>query len=155
MTFKIKLPHNVLHLLIILLIGHSKRGIVKSCLGSQNVQQRPWVRLLVNTLPGCNFVPRQCLLCSILNKHFHLKNSIQTLVKISKTAGARLKPHASRLIPALLEALSTLEPQVLNYLSLRATEQEKVTSAICCLFTQPCKFYHRLDSTLYVFSLPL
>ncbi|XP_029365154.1 proteasome adapter and scaffold protein ECM29 isoform X2 [Echeneis naucrates] len=51
--------------------------------------------------------------------------SIQTLVKISKTAGARLKPHASRLIPALLEALSTLEPQVLNYLSLRATEQEK------------------------------
>uniref|UniRef100_A0A7N9AVB1 Ecm29 proteasome adaptor and scaffold n=1 Tax=Mastacembelus armatus TaxID=205130 RepID=A0A7N9AVB1_9TELE len=52
--------------------------------------------------------------------------SIQTLVKISKTAGARLKPHASRLIPALLEALSTLEPQVLNYLSLRATEQEKV-----------------------------
>uniref|UniRef100_I3JQE4 Ecm29 proteasome adaptor and scaffold n=3 Tax=Oreochromis niloticus TaxID=8128 RepID=I3JQE4_ORENI len=51
--------------------------------------------------------------------------SIQTLVKISKTAGARLKPHASRLIPALLESLSTLEPQVLNYLSLRATEQEK------------------------------
>ncbi|XP_037554197.1 proteasome adapter and scaffold protein ECM29 [Nematolebias whitei] len=51
--------------------------------------------------------------------------SIQTLVKISKSAGARLKPHASRLIPALLEALSTLEPQVLNYLSLRATEQEK------------------------------
>ncbi|TNN83529.1 Proteasome-associated protein ECM29 [Liparis tanakae] len=51
--------------------------------------------------------------------------SIQTLVKVSKTAGARLKPHASRLIPALLEALSTLEPQVLNYLSLRATDQEK------------------------------
>ncbi|TNM86280.1 hypothetical protein fugu_008551 [Takifugu bimaculatus] len=51
--------------------------------------------------------------------------TIQTLVKISKTAGPRLKPHAPRLIPALLEALSTLEPQVLNYLSLRATEQEK------------------------------
>uniref|UniRef100_A0A671ME43 Proteasome-associated protein ECM29 homolog n=1 Tax=Sinocyclocheilus anshuiensis TaxID=1608454 RepID=A0A671ME43_9TELE len=51
--------------------------------------------------------------------------SIQTLVKISKTAGSRLKPHAPRLIPALLEALSVLEPQVLNYLSLRATEQEK------------------------------
>jgi len=33
------------------------------------------------------------------------------------------------LIPALLEALSTLEPQVLNYLSLRAIEQEKVSSA--------------------------
>ncbi|XP_030643873.1 proteasome adapter and scaffold protein ECM29 [Chanos chanos] len=51
--------------------------------------------------------------------------SIQTLVKISKTAGSRLKPHAARLIPALLEALSVLEPQVLNYLSLRASEQEK------------------------------
>nr|XP_015201351.1 PREDICTED: proteasome-associated protein ECM29 homolog isoform X1 [Lepisosteus oculatus] len=51
--------------------------------------------------------------------------SIQTLVKISKSAGCRLKPHAPKLIPALLESLSVLEPQVLNYLSLRATEQEK------------------------------
>ncbi|KAK3507508.1 hypothetical protein QTP70_027439 [Hemibagrus guttatus] len=51
--------------------------------------------------------------------------SIQTLVKISKAAGSCLTPHAPRLIPALLEALSVLEPQVLNYLSLRATEQEK------------------------------
>uniref|UniRef100_A0A4W3HWX3 Ecm29 proteasome adaptor and scaffold n=1 Tax=Callorhinchus milii TaxID=7868 RepID=A0A4W3HWX3_CALMI len=51
--------------------------------------------------------------------------SINTLVKISKSAGALLKPHAPRLIPALLESLSVLEPQFLNYLSLRATEQEK------------------------------
>ncbi|XP_043916968.1 proteasome adapter and scaffold protein ECM29 [Protopterus annectens] len=51
--------------------------------------------------------------------------SINTLVKMSKGAGVMLKPHASRLIPALLESLSVLEPQVLNYLSLRATEQEK------------------------------
>ncbi|KPP78726.1 proteasome-associated protein ECM29-like, partial [Scleropages formosus] len=51
--------------------------------------------------------------------------SIQTLVKVSKSAGGRLKPHAARLIPALLESLTTLEPQVLNYLSLRASEQEK------------------------------
>ena len=63
--------------------------------------------------------------------------SIQTLVKVSKTAGARLKPHAPRLIPALLEALSTLEPQVLNYLSLRATEQEKVTSPVTPLTFDP------------------
>lgn len=62
--------------------------------------------------------------------------SIQTLVKISKTAGARLKPHAARLIPALLEALSTLEPQVLNYLSLRATEQEKVKPGLLWTFTE-------------------
>jgi len=51
--------------------------------------------------------------------------SINTLVKISKSAGAMLKPHAPKLIPALLESLSVLEPQVLNYLSLRATDQEK------------------------------
>ena len=70
------------------------------------------------------------LICGYVIRSFStILTSIQTLVKISKTAGARLKPHASRLIPALLEALSTLEPQVLNYLSLRATEQEKVKSA--------------------------
>ncbi|XP_069486911.1 proteasome adapter and scaffold protein ECM29 isoform X2 [Ambystoma mexicanum] len=51
--------------------------------------------------------------------------SINTLVKISKSAGAMLKPHTPKLIPALLESLSVLEPQVLNYLSLRATDQEK------------------------------
>ncbi|KAM9329749.1 proteasome adapter and scaffold protein ECM29 [Gastrophryne carolinensis] len=51
--------------------------------------------------------------------------SISTLVKISKSAGDLLKPHTPKLIPALLESLSVLEPQVLNYLSLRATEQEK------------------------------
>lgn len=39
-----------------------------------------------------------------------------------------LKPHAPKLIPALLESLSVLEPQVLNYLSLCATEQEKVSA---------------------------
>lgn len=38
-----------------------------------------------------------------------------------------LKPHAPKLIPALLESLSVLEPQVLNYLSLCATDQEKVS----------------------------
>ncbi|NXQ55389.1 ECM29 protein, partial [Anthoscopus minutus] len=51
--------------------------------------------------------------------------SINTLVKISKSAGSMLKPHAPKLIPTLLESLSVLEPQVLNYLSLTATDQEK------------------------------
>lgn len=54
--------------------------------------------------------------------------SINTLVKISKGAGELLKPHTPKLIPALLESLSVLEPQVLNYLSLRATDQEKVST---------------------------
>lgn len=61
---------------------------------------------------------KSCVLCVC---------SINTLVKISKSAGAMLKPHAPKLIPALLESLSVLEPQVLNYLSLRATDQEKVS----------------------------
>lgn len=56
-----------------------------------------------------------------------LFSSINTLVKISKSAGELLKPHTPKLIPALLESLSVLEPQVLNYLSLRATDQEKVS----------------------------
>lgn len=86
----------------------------------------------VITLPGRNFLLYNCVFCS-LNNLFFFQISIQTLVKISKTAGARLRPHASRLIPALLESLSTLEPQVLNYLSLRATEQEKVTSALASI----------------------
>ncbi|NXG01403.1 ECM29 protein, partial [Sakesphorus luctuosus] len=51
--------------------------------------------------------------------------SINTLVKVSKSAGSMLKPHAPKLIPALLESLSVLEPQVLNYLSFSATDQEK------------------------------
>lgn len=73
-----------------------------------------------------------CVTCVIASATHSLtakrpaSSSIDTLVKISKSAGGRLKPHAARLIPALLESLTVLEPQVLNYLSLRATEQEKV-----------------------------
>ncbi|EPY85849.1 proteasome-associated protein ECM29-like protein [Camelus ferus] len=67
-----------------------------------------------------------------------VQKDINTLVKISKSAGAMLKPHAPKLIPALLESLSVLEPQVLNYLSLRATDQEKggCASVIVSLTTQ-------------------
>ncbi|POI34563.1 hypothetical protein CIB84_001685 [Bambusicola thoracicus] len=66
-------------------------------------------------------------LCFCVDFSFSLSSSssINTLVKISKSAGSMLKPHAPKLIPALLEALSALEPQVLNYLSLCATDQEK------------------------------
>lgn len=47
-----------------------------------------------------------------------------------------LKPHAPKLIPALLESLSVLEPQVLNYLSLSATDQEKVSAIIMGKYQQ-------------------
>lgn len=57
-------------------------------------------------------------------------------MKISKSAGSMLKPHAPKLIPALLESLSVLEPQVLNYLSLCATDQEKVSAIIMGKYQQ-------------------
>lgn len=47
-----------------------------------------------------------------------------------------LKPHAPKLIPALLESLSVLEPQVLNYLSLCATDQEKVSAIVVGKYQQ-------------------
>lgn len=52
---------------------------------------------------------------------------LATIVKISKTAGKLLQPHIPLLVTALLEALSTLEPQYLNYLSLHATMSSEVT----------------------------
>ena len=56
--------------------------------------------------------------------------SLTTIVKISKNAGSLLKPHVPLLVVALLESLSTLEPQMLNYLSLHVAgstaTQEKV-----------------------------
>lgn len=57
-------------------------------------------------------------------------------MKISKSAGSMLKPHAPKLIPALLESLSVLEPQVLNYLSLSATDQEKVSAIVVGKYQQ-------------------
>ncbi len=56
------------------------------------------------------------------------------MVKISKNAGALLRPHVPLLVVALLESLSTLEPRMLNYLSLHvagsAATQEKVSRAV-------------------------
>ncbi|KAJ3148226.1 hypothetical protein HDU89_004822 [Geranomyces variabilis] len=43
--------------------------------------------------------------------------SLGTLLKISKKAGILLKPHLTELVGTLLECLSTMEPQVLNYLT--------------------------------------
>ncbi|TPX58808.1 hypothetical protein PhCBS80983_g02889 [Powellomyces hirtus] len=43
--------------------------------------------------------------------------SLATILKISKKAGVLLKPHLTDLVGTLLECLSTMEPQVLNYLT--------------------------------------
>nr|XP_032808549.1 proteasome adapter and scaffold protein ECM29 [Petromyzon marinus] len=52
--------------------------------------------------------------------------SVSTLVKISKSAGSLLKPHVTQVIVVLLDSLTTLEPQLLNYISVRASQQEQV-----------------------------
>ncbi|XP_077980977.1 proteasome adapter and scaffold protein ECM29-like [Glandiceps talaboti] len=58
---------------------------------------------------------------------------LQTLVKISKNAGKLLQPHITQLVIALLESLSGLEPQVMNYLALHVSKsqetQEKLDNA--------------------------
>jgi len=59
--------------------------------------------------------------------------ALSTLLKMAKNAGALLKPHIATLIPALLEALSTLEHEGLSYLSNRvstsAQSQERLDHA--------------------------
>lgn len=50
--------------------------------------------------------------------------SLSTIVKISKNAGALLKPHIPLLVIALLESLSGLENQSMNYLSLQLHKSE-------------------------------
>lgn len=42
--------------------------------------------------------------------------SIQTLIRVVKTAGPLLRPHLAALLTALLEGESTLEPQMFSYL---------------------------------------
>lgn len=52
--------------------------------------------------------------------------SLGAILKISKNAGALLKPNIPLLVPTLLESLSGLEPQVLNTWSLRLTGEAGV-----------------------------
>jgi len=56
--------------------------------------------------------------------------SLTTIVKISQTAGVLLKPHIPVLVVALLESLSGLEPQVLNYLSLHAASNQETLDKV-------------------------
>ncbi|XP_041357221.1 proteasome adapter and scaffold protein ECM29-like [Gigantopelta aegis] len=57
---------------------------------------------------------------------------LSTLLQISKNAGVLMKPHIPIMVTALLEAVSGLEPQVMNYLSFHVSSQatqEKLDSA--------------------------
>jgi len=51
--------------------------------------------------------------------------SLQTLVKVTKNAGALIKPHMQKFIRSLLESLSGLEPQYLNTLSLQLSQSQE------------------------------
>ncbi len=72
-------------------------------------------------------------------------SSLSTLVKISKTAGPMLRPHISVLVVALLESLSTLEPQYLNYLALQVSSsqdtQEKVRKSEILYRYRTCMYF--------------
>ena len=48
---------------------------------------------------------------------------LSTILQISKKAGKLLKPHIPALVVTLLEAVSGLEPQVLNYLSFHTSSE--------------------------------
>ena len=52
--------------------------------------------------------------------------SLDTVVQMSKNARAFLKPHIHTLVPIMLESLSGLEPQQLNYLATRVAGNEDI-----------------------------
>ncbi|XP_070194752.1 proteasome adapter and scaffold protein ECM29-like isoform X2 [Littorina saxatilis] len=66
-----------------------------------------------------------CLLNITLNSAVKEVRAIglSTILQISKKAGELLKPHIPALVVALLEAVSGLEPQVLNYLSFHVSSE--------------------------------
>ncbi|KAK3880878.1 hypothetical protein Pcinc_014654 [Petrolisthes cinctipes] len=51
--------------------------------------------------------------------------SLQTVSKLCRSGGLLLKPHLGNLVPALLEALSGLEAQTLNYASVRLSDDDR------------------------------
>jgi proteasome component ECM29 len=52
--------------------------------------------------------------------------SLVTLLKITEDAGPLLKPHIPLFVPILLDAVSSLEPQVLNTYTLKLSGDEKI-----------------------------
>jgi len=47
------------------------------------------------------------------------------VVSVSQNAGKFLRPHIHMLVPIMLESLSGLEPQYLNYVALRVSGSEE------------------------------
>ena len=80
-----------------------------------------WVHLRV-----CLCVPLHVCLCVCV--------SLSTILKISKNAGVLLKPHVSLLVVSLLESVTTLEPQMMNYLSLHAAANQAAADKVSSHF---------------------
>lgn len=84
---------------------------------------------------------------------------LSTILLISRNAGALLKPNIPLLVPALLEAVSGLEPDVINYLSLHMGSQagqDKVKPFIknyIDLNFQPSEFFLHLLYIHIIFTL--
>lgn len=53
-----------------------------------------------------------------------MNRSLATITKIGKSSGSLLKPHVPLLVTSLLESLSALEQQELNYLSVRLGNEQ-------------------------------
>ncbi|EDO42544.1 predicted protein, partial [Nematostella vectensis] len=56
--------------------------------------------------------------------------ALSTILKISKNAGSLLKPHIPVLVVALLESVSGLEQQSMNYISLHLSKNEDVQEKV-------------------------
>ncbi|KAL2912896.1 proteasome component M29 [Polyrhizophydium stewartii] len=70
------------------------------------------------------------------------KFSLATVLRLCRTGGVLLKPHVTELVCTLIESLSSLEPQVMNYLSFHAdkynvTQEQLDTSRLSAARNSP------------------
>ncbi|XP_047125888.1 proteasome adapter and scaffold protein ECM29 isoform X1 [Hydra vulgaris] len=65
--------------------------------------------------------------------------SMDTLVQITKNAGALLRPHVSKFIISLLESLSALEPEYLNTLNLQLSQNQEAQEKLDIMRLSACK----------------
>jgi len=72
--------------------------------------------------------------------------SLQTLVLISKSAGKLLKPHIAKLVVALLESLSGLEPQHLNTLNLQLSKSKDAQDKLDAIRVSASKSSPMMDT---------
>jgi len=79
--------------------------------------------------------------------------SLSTILKVSKTAGMLLKPHVSLLVISLLESVTTLEPQMMNYLSLHAAaNQDSADKVPLCHTDRPSDSIATVQLDWFIFT---